>query len=826
MPAPGFLFLALLLSLAFTACGGDGGGGAATAPPPPSPLSWSDVPESATIQVGEKKETVLSLSSAVTATYTHSASTGNVTLAGQSPRAGIYTLEITGVQAGETTVTVTAMAEGYVTATATFPVTVELRPLAWTNLPTEIELEVGDQETVNLQLNALVLPELQMEPSNTNVAVSAECVLGACEMTVVGLAAGESVITVTATAEGYTGATGEINVTVRLRPLEWTNIPDEVEVELSRQEMVRLRLSREVLPEFRVETSNDNVAAHGECRVGECELIIAGIDAGETRVTVIATADGYTEAREEIAVTVTLRRLEWTDLPDEIELDVGSEVTARLRLSQPVRPDLEVDVSNRNVAAFAECRTGVCELTVEALFEGESVITLTATADGYTEARGEIAVTVTLRRLEWTDLPGEIELEVGSEVTARLRLSQPVRPDLEVDVSNRNVTAFAECRTGVCELTVEALLEGESVITFTAKADGYTEARGEIAVTVTLRPLEWTDLPDEIELDVGSEVTARLRLSQPVRPNLEVDVSNRNVAAFAECRTGVCELTVEALFEGESVITLTATADGYTDATGEIEVFVTDPFQLALWRELVFDGYDCPRADSTTRCTRLWGGRAVEDRITSVLPSQPNFQILTTARFTFGTYRFTPSDVETIKDAIRDAVPQTTGERFDGRITTSSTSLRDQDGWVDIIPIGNDFWEDGVGPCGAANVGARNGTIIVNVDRLDDCGLLPVAMHEVGHALGFFHVLDLGDYMMSPFLSGIPPVFHDDEQYHARLAWESGRGARYTPDQRRRSLATLTPDAFSPAFSPGGQKTLEGLTWALALKELVQCRAR
>ena len=736
MPVPGFRFLALLLSLAFTACGEDGGGGAATAPPPPNPLSWSDVPESATIKVGEKKEIVLSLSSAVAATYTHSAGTENVTLAGQSPRAGIYTLEITGVQAGETTVTVTAMAAGYVTATATFPVTVELRPLAWTNLPTEIELEVGDQEPVNLQLNAFVLPELQMEPSNANVAVSAECVPGACEVTVVGLAVGESVITVTATAEGYTGATGEINVTVRLRPLEWTNIPDEVEVELSRQEMVRLRLSREVLPELRVETSNDNVAAHGECRVGECELIIAGIYAGKTRVTVIATADGYTEARGEIAVTVTLRPLEWTELPDEIELDVGSEVTARLRLSQPVRPDLEVDVSNRNVAASAECRTGVCELTVEALLEGESVITLTATADGYTEARGEIAVTVTLRPLEWTDLPGEIELDVGSEVTARLRLSQPVRPDLEVDVSNRNVAASAECRTGVCELTVEALLEGESVITFTA------------------------------------------------------------------------------------------TADGYTDATGEIEVFVADPFQLALWRELVFDGYDCPRADSTARCTRLWGGRAVEDRITSVLSSQPNFHILTTARLTVGTYRFTRSHVETIKDAIRDAVPQTTGERFDGRITTSSTGFRDQDGWVDIIPIGNDWWEDGVGPCGAASVGARNGTILVNVDRLDDCDPLPVAMHEVGHALGFFHVLDLGDYIMSPFLSGIPPVFHDDEQYHGRLAWELGRGARYTPDPRRRSLATLTTDAFSPAFSPGGQKTLEGLTRALALRELVQCRAR
>lgn len=214
LPVCRFSFWVLVCSLAFAACGGDGGGSAPTAPPPPSPLSWSDVPESATIKVGEKTEILLSLSSAVAATYTHSAGNENVTLVGQNPRAGFYTLEITGVRAGETTVTVTAMVAGYVTATATFAVTVELRPLAWTNLPIEIELEVGDQETTNLQLNALVAPELEVELSSPNVAVSTECVPASCEVTVVGLAAGESVITVTATAEGYTEAPGEIEVFV------------------------------------------------------------------------------------------------------------------------------------------------------------------------------------------------------------------------------------------------------------------------------------------------------------------------------------------------------------------------------------------------------------------------------------------------------------------------------------------------------------------------------------------------------------------------------------------------------------------------------------
>ena len=65
------LILLLLPLLALVACGGDSGGSAPTAPPPPpppQPLSWTGVPESATLKVGEQKQISLSLSAAVAAT--------------------------------------------------------------------------------------------------------------------------------------------------------------------------------------------------------------------------------------------------------------------------------------------------------------------------------------------------------------------------------------------------------------------------------------------------------------------------------------------------------------------------------------------------------------------------------------------------------------------------------------------------------------------------------------------------------------------------------------------------------------------------------------
>ena len=87
-------------------------------------------------------------------------------------------------------------------------------------------------------------------------------------------------------------------------------------------------------------------------------------------------------------------------------------------------------------------------------------------------------------------------------------------------------------------------------------------------------------------------------------------------------------------------------------------------------------------------------------------------------------------------------------------------------------------------------------------------------MHEVGHALGFFHVLNLGDFIMSPRLTEIPPVFSETEQFHAQLAWELGRGVPYTPDPRKTSSSTgVTMD------TRGTRGGLENLS----LDELIHC---
>lgn len=406
-------------------------------------------------------------------------------------------------------------------------------------------------------------------------------------------------------------------------------------------------------------------------------------------------------------------------------------------------------------------------------------------------------------------------IKVREQKEVSLSLSASVAADYSHSASHANVTIAGESpRAGIYRLQITGEEAGETTITVTATADGYETATASFPLTVELRTLEWSVLPDGIEMEVGDERTVQLELNSPVLPELGIETPGEIVAAAAECVIGACEMTVRGLAGGETVITVTATADGYTEATGEIEVFVEDPFDPALWRELVFDAFDCPAAASSERCQSRWGDRTVEERITAILPVQPDFHILTRAATRSGTWRFSSRQIDTIEEAIHDAVEQLTGTPFSGRITTG-TRLKDEYGWVDVLPLGNAFWE-GRPPCGAASVGATEGVILINTDRLDDCDLLPLTMHEVGHALGFFHVLNLGDYLMSPLLTEIPAVFTETEQLHARLAWDLGRGAFFTPDPRKTSTTSLLTTGV---FSRGPLLRLEDIP----LEGMVQC---
>ena len=218
--------------------------------------------------------------------------------------------------------------------------------------------------------------------------------------------------------------------------------------------------------------------------------------------------------------------------------------------------------------------------------------------------------------------------------------------------------------------------------------------------------------------------------------------------------------------------TVTGQAPGETgvwarraDGLGYVEVNVTHAsrpvdaqFDDRYWQELVFDQGD------------RWEKQHIAQRVTTVLETtSPNFYI----RRDNPGWPDWPSDdlVARMRGAIPRLAEQLTGQPYRGRIEAGDAD-REEQGWISVV------FERLNAACGRARVGADPGRIRMSPDCFSGEGsFLDTFTHEVGHAFGFWHVTDFKAAMWNG--SGFAIEFNAQEQYHARLAYEVGRGQPY-----------------------------------------------
>lgn len=184
------------------------------------------------------------------------------------------------------------------------------------------------------------------------------------------------------------------------------------------------------------------------------------------------------------------------------------------------------------------------------------------------------------------------------------------------------------------------------------------------------------------------------------------------------------------------------------------------PFSLDFFRKLVRNGYEEPEL---LEPIRRW-------------TSNPSFYL--NAHNPRTGAKLVTSEIDMIESTVRKVIPQITGGQFSVAAFEVGTAPRSRRvGYINIDIV----YEPEEDFCADAFVGANPGLIRLNYEacRVSWCrdAISPnVVAHEVGHAMGLWHVP--GGIMVAELDDCRGVTFNADEQLHARVAYQRPNGNR------------------------------------------------
>ena len=511
--------------------------------------------------------------------------------------------------AGTATVTFTAP-DGYASAMVAVNVDMVEEPtllaVELSVMPSVLEIVTG--ESAKLMLTATPTATITISSDSTEIAsvADAEFELQEGVETAINVSGGNvdtTTLTITATAVGRTDTTVSVRVEV-VESLQIFATPASVDLVAGTSTQINVRVSRLVGESVTVDieaTTGLSVASSVLLTdLNEVAVTVTATESYDGTATVTFTApDGYASATVAVDVDMveepTLLAVELSVMPSALEIVTGE--SAKLMLTATPMATITIMSDSTEIASVADAEFELQEGVETAInVSGGNVdtttLTITATAVGRTDTTVSVRVEV-VESLQIFAMPPSVDLVAGTSTQINVRVSRLIGESVTVDIAATTGLSVAssvlltDLREVAVTVTATESYAGTATVTFTAATDGYESATVAVNVDMveepTLLAVELSVMPSALEIVTGE--SAKLMLTATPMATITIRSDSTGIASVADAEFELQEgvetaINVSGGNVGDTTLTITARAVGYTDTTVSVDVNVIERLQI------------------------------------------------------------------------------------------------------------------------------------------------------------------------------------------------------------------------------------------------------
>ena len=294
-------------------------------------------------------------------------------------------------------------------------------------------------------------------------------------------------------------------------------------------------------------------------------VTITAVATGSATIHVTATDPGGLSAMRTFQAAVPNRAPEPTGAIPGQTVFVGETATVDVStyFADPDGDALSYGASSSDPSVAVVAVSG-SEVTIRAVSQGSTTITVTATDPGGLSAMQTFEATVLNRAPEPTSAVPDLSIHVGESATVDIssHFADPDGDVLSYGASSSDPSVAVVAVSG-SEVTIRAVSQGSTTITVTATDPGGLSAMQTFEATVLNRAPEPTSAVPDLSIHVGESATVDIssHFADPDGDVLSYGASSSDPSVAVVAVSG-SEVTINAVFQGSTTITVTATDPG------------------------------------------------------------------------------------------------------------------------------------------------------------------------------------------------------------------------------------------------------------------------